>query len=82
MLQYNILKINKLNNYDGNKPIFLIINRAFMTAKSRNYDGSKYRYEEITNTPKLVIIDECHSSMASETYKLLIYLKYNGALYK
>jgi superfamily II DNA or RNA helicase len=67
---------DKLNEYDGVKPIFLIINRAFMTTKSK-VQGKGYRYEEIRKMPKFAIIDECHSSMASETYQLLSYLKFN-----
>ena len=67
---------DKLNEYDGTKPIFLIINRAFMTTKSK-IQGKVYRYEEIRKMPKFAIIDECHSSMANETYQLLLYLKFN-----
>jgi superfamily II DNA or RNA helicase len=65
-----------INNYQGNKPIFLIINRAFMTTRSKQADYN-YRYEEIIKMPQFVIIDECHSSMANETYQLLLYLKFN-----
>lgn len=66
----------KLNDYEGDKPIFLIINRAFMTSSSK-IQGKNYRYEEIRKFPKFAIIDECHSSMANETYQLLLYLKFN-----
>ena len=63
--------INQINNHKG-KPLFIIINRAFMTTKSKL---TKYRYEDLLNIPKLIIIDECHSCMADETYKLLINAK-------
>ena len=35
----------------------------------------QYRYQEIVRMPKFVVIDECHSSMSNETYKLLLHLK-------
>lgn len=68
--------IKNINNYDGDKPIFLIINRAFMTTRSKKQKYN-YRYEEIRKMPKFAIIDECHSCMANETYQLLLYLKFN-----
>lgn len=69
----------KLNDYNGTKPIFLIINRAFMTTRSKD-ERYTYRYEEIKRMPEFTIIDECHSSMANETYQLLLYLKFNRAV--
>jgi superfamily II DNA or RNA helicase len=76
--------VQNINVYSGKKPIFLIINRAFMTTRAQKplRTGTEtirvqYRYQEIVNMPKFVIIDECHSSMANETYKLLLHLKYN-----
>ena len=76
--------VQNINSYSGKKPIFLIINRAFMTTKSekplrtgkRTIDV-QYRYQEIVRMPRFVVIDECHSSMANETYKLLLHLKHN-----
>lgn len=69
--------VENLNNYSGNKPIFLIINRAFMTTQPiQKSEIIKLRYQEIKNMPKFVIIDECHSSMAIQTYQLLSYLKW------
>lgn len=59
------------------KPLFIIINRAFLTTKSKN-KKHKYVYQDIINNkPGLVIIDECHSAMANRTYNLLNYIKYN-----
>ena len=70
--------VEDLNKYTGSKPIFLIINRAFMTTRpSKRTEEILYRYQEINSMPRFVIIDECHSSMANETYQLLLYLKYN-----
>lgn len=68
--------VEDINNYNGSKPIFLIVNRAFMTAKAKT-QTKNYRYEEIKKMPELVIIDECHSSMACETYQMLLYFKFN-----
>jgi superfamily II DNA or RNA helicase len=69
--------VEKINNYKGNKPLFLIMNRAFMTTNSKVKE-KKYRYQELTtNVPKFIIMDECHSSMAPMTYKLLLHCKYN-----
>ena len=66
--------INELNQkYD--KPLFIIINRAFMTTASSK-KNKKYRYQEINNISQFIILDECHSSMASRTYELLTYCKY------
>lgn len=68
--------IQNINTYTGKKPIFLIINRAFMTTKSHK-KNIQYKYQEIVKMPKFIIIDECHSSMSNETYNLLLYLKNN-----
>ena len=68
--------VQNINTYTGRKPIFLIINRAFMTTKSHK-KNIQYKYQEIVKMPKFVIIDECHSSMSNETYNLLLYLKNN-----
>lgn len=70
--------ISDINKYKGKKPLFLIINRAFMTSKSKRID-CEYKYQEINKnkSPRFVIIDECHSSMATQTYQLLLYMKYN-----
>ena len=69
------LWISDLNKtYD--KPLFIIINRAYMTTQS-SIKNKTYRYEEINNIPKFIILDECHSAMASRTYELLNYCKYN-----
>ena len=55
--------INK--NYD--KPILLVINRSFLT--------NKEKYKNIIKIFNLVIHDECHSSVANETFKFLKYIK-------
>lgn len=69
------LWISDLNKtYD--KPLFIIINRAYMTTQS-SIKNKTYRYEEINNIPKFIILDECHSAMAARTYELLNYCKYN-----
>ena len=68
--------VQNINPYTGKKPIFLIINRAFMTTKSHT-KNIQYKYQEIVKMPKFIIIDECHSSMSNETYNLLLYLKNN-----
>ena len=64
--------IDQINNHVG-KPLFIIINRAFMTTAS---SSKKYRYQELKKIPNFIIIDECHSSMANRTYELLSYMKY------
>lgn len=85
--QYHIIEhvINKknktwtdeINSYDDDKPLLLIMNRAFMTTKSKQ-EKYTYRYQEITNNcPKFIIVDECHSAMATETFQLLMHAKYN-----
>ena len=59
------------------KPLFIIINRAYLTTSSKTINNT-YKYEDITmNIPKLIIKDECHSAMAPRTYELLLYCKYN-----
>lgn len=69
--------VTKLNEYNGDKPLFVIINRAYLTTRSKNAN-SKYKYQELsTNYPKFMIIDECHSAMANATYKLLLHAKWN-----
>lgn len=69
--------IEKLNNIKSEKPLFLIINRAYLTTKSYA-KNCKYKYEELKNNiPNFIILDECHSSMANGTYKLLLYMKWN-----
>lgn len=65
------------------KPYFIVINRAFATAKSiyLNKTNSKmfYKYQEIRKdsqidlTPKFIAFDECHSGMAEKTYEFLLY---------
>ena len=55
--------INKSND----KPILLVINRAFLT--------NKEKYKMIKKKFSLVIHDECHSSVANETFKFLKYIK-------
>ena len=67
---------NEINNYVGEKPLFIVINRAYLTSKSKK-KGLKYRYQEITkNTPKFIIHDECHSAMAPETFNFLLHAKH------
>jgi hypothetical protein len=69
--------VSTLNNIKSTAPIFIIINRAYLTAKSCDTQ-SKYKYEELRNNiPNFVILDECHSSMANGTYKLLMFIKWN-----
>lgn len=69
--------MDKLDALKSNKPLFIIINRAYLTSGS-NYDDCKYKYEELQkNIPKFVILDECHSAMANRTYTLLLYIKHN-----
>jgi hypothetical protein len=60
----------------GNKPKFIIVNRAFVTTKSEK-SNIIYRYEEINlnQSIKFVIHDECHSTYAPMTYHLLSYMK-------
>lgn len=69
--------MDKLNKIKSDKPIFFIINRAYLTTKS--YDKyCKYKYEELKNNiPKFIMLDECHSAMANGTYKLLMFMKWN-----
>jgi len=67
-----IKEINTHKNED--KPLFIIINRAFLTTKSKI---NKYKYEDIKKYAGLVILDECNSSMACDTYQMLLYFKYN-----
>ena len=62
-------------NKKYNKPLFIIINRAFLTTAS-NKRGKKYKFEGITNIPKFIILDECHSATANRTYELLCHCKY------
>jgi len=59
-----------------NKPKFIIVNRAFVTTKSKQ-NNITYRYQEINQNQsiKFVIHDECHSTYAPLTYKLLSYMK-------
>lgn len=67
---------NILNNcFRSKKPYLLIVNRAFFTTKLTK--SNEYKYCKIKNTPKFCILDECHSSMSSETYLLLNFMKYN-----
>lgn len=69
--------LDKLNKINTDKPLFLIINRAYLTTKSYDKD-CKYKYEELKNNiPKFIILDECHSAMANGTYKLLMFMKWN-----
>ena len=68
--------LDKLNNIKTDKPLFIIINRAYLTTKSYKKDCS-YKYQEFINIPKFIILDECHSAMANETYKLLQFMKWN-----
>ena len=80
MYNKNSRWVDDLNNYSGDLPQFLMINRAFMTIRASKPSRTiRYRYQEIKKIPKLVIIDECHSSMSNETYQLLMYLKHRGA---
>ena len=58
--------MNIVNN-EYKKPILLIINRSFLT--------NKEKYKNITKIFNLVIHDECHSSVANETFKFLKYIK-------
>lgn len=71
---FNIINENK------DKPYFLIINRAFLTTKVYSKDKKDkkdtYKYQKIKNKSQLCIIDECHSSQSSETYKVLLYMKH------
>lgn len=60
--------VNK--KYD--KPILLIINRAFLTYNEK--------YKLISNKFNLVIHDECHSSVADETFKFLKYIKKDASI--
>jgi ERCC4-related helicase len=72
---------SQINNYNGKKPLFIIINRAFMTTDSKK-QGCKKKYQEIIkNQPRFIIIDECHSAMASVSYTLMLYAKYNYKAY-
>lgn len=69
--------MDKLDAEKSSKPLFIIINRAYLTSGSK-YDDCKYKYEELQkNIPKFVILDECHSAMANRTYTLLLYIKHN-----
>jgi superfamily II DNA or RNA helicase len=69
--------VEKINDYKDNKPIFLIVNRAYMTTRGK-LQGNRYRYQDIIrNQPSFVIIDECHSSMAERTFNLLMHVKFN-----
>ena len=69
--------MDKLDSIKTKKPLFIIINRAYLTSGS-NYDSFKYKYEEFQNNiPKFVVLDECHSAMATKTYTMLLYIKYN-----
>ena len=68
--------MDKLDSLKYPKPLFIIINRAYLTAGSK-YDDCTYKYEELQNTSEFVVLDECHSAMATKTYTLLLYVKYN-----
>jgi len=68
--------IKEINNHKSDKPLFLIINRAFLTSKSK-IPNHEYKYEDIKNRAELIILDECHSAMACNTYQMLLYFKYN-----
>lgn len=70
-----------INNYSGDKPLFIIANRAFLTTKSK-MQNKKYKYQElIKNMPRFVMLDECHSSMAPMTFKFLTYAKFQYKAY-
>lgn len=67
----------KIWNDDYKKPLFILINRAYLTKNSKD-PTKKYIYQEIIkNKPELVILDECHSATSHTTYKFLNYAKYN-----
>lgn len=68
--------INKINNYTNSKPLFLIINRAFITTKSLTV-GKKKKYEDIEKKFALMILDECHSATSTETHRFLKYAQNN-----
>ena len=53
------------------RPLFILINRAFLTSQSR--------YEEIKIPISLVIHDESHSAGAEETYQFLKMMQVKGA---
>jgi hypothetical protein len=66
--------LKDINNYNGQKPLFLIFNRACLTAYRKS--DKKYKFEMIKNNiPKFIILDECHSAMASVTYSMLLKFK-------
>jgi hypothetical protein len=71
--------MDKLNKLKTDKPLFIIINRAYLTSKSNCIKYKyKYKYQELKcNIPKFVILDECHSAMANRTYQLLLFIKHN-----
>jgi superfamily II DNA or RNA helicase len=69
--------IEKWSDYTEDKPLFVIINRAYLTTKS-NSKSNMYTYQDLKNNqPGFIIIDECHSAMASSTYQFLLYAKWN-----
>ncbi len=65
-----------INNYNNEKPKFIIVNRAFLTTNS-NDSRFKFKYQELihNNAPKLVVHDECHSTPAPRTYELILHMK-------
>jgi superfamily II DNA or RNA helicase len=70
--------VNKINNYKGDKPLFIVINRQFLTTYSSNLQPNTFKYQNIAfNEPKLIVLDECHSGLANRTYEFLTHAKNN-----
>lgn len=58
--------VDILNNYEENKPILLIINRAYLT--------TKYKYKKLEFNFNLIIHDECHSIINKSTQAFYKYM--------
>jgi superfamily II DNA or RNA helicase len=60
-------------NKQYDKPLLVVINRAFLTTKIEN----TRKYTKIRNPLSYIILDECHSATSVENYKFLKYAKEN-----
>lgn len=68
--------VNSINNYTGDKPLFIIINRQRLTTYSDEVSPGIFKYEDIHhNQPRFIILDECHSGLADRTYEFLTFAK-------